>query len=268
MTNTKLTVPNKMLGKLWRAIIEFNMISNGDKILLGLSGGKDSMYLAAALATIKRYAPVKFELACFTVDTMFTPDFPKTELKTFCENLGLEFYHEKVNVMEVWETKNLGNTPCFSCAYFRRAATNRKALELGFNKIALAHHHDDAVETFLLNLIQSGQLQTFLPVTYLSKTKLTVLRPLVYYREQEIIANVKALNIIPLKNACPYDGNTKRQATKEHIASLKTLNPEAYEHLGAAMRTSDKQELWPTPLKQKELTHNFRTFWKKGNTKS
>lgn len=268
MNNQKFALPNKMLAKLWRAIIEFKMISSGDKLLLGLSGGKDSMYLATALATIKRYSPVKFELACFTVDTMFTKDFPKEELEIFCKNIGLEFYHEQVNVMEVWKHKNQGNTPCFSCAYFRRAATNRKALELGFNKIVLAHHHDDAVETFLLNLIQSGQLRTFLPVTYLSKTKLTVLRPLAYYREEEIIANVKALNIIPLKNACPYDGNTKRQATKEHIASLKMLNPEAYEHLGAAMRTSDKQELWPAPLKQKELTHNFRTFWDKGKNKS
>lgn len=265
MTKNNFTVPNKMLAKLWRAIIEFNMISEGDKLLIGLSGGKDSMYLATALATIKRYAPVNFELACFTVDTMFTPNFPKEELTSFCNNLGLEFYSEQVNVMQVWEAKgkNIGNTPCFSCAYFRRAATNRKALELGFNKIVLAHHHDDAVETFLLNLITSGQLKTFLPVTYLSKTKLTVLRPLVYYREEEIISNVKALKLKPLKNACPYDGNTKRQEIKEHIASLKALNLESYEHLGAAMRTSDKQELWPSPLKQKDLTKKFRTFWKK-----
>ena len=153
-----------LLGKLWRCVIEFDMLKDGDRVLIGLSGGKDSMFLTAALAELQQYAPFKFELACYTVDTMFSPDFPKDELESFCAQYGLKHYSSKVDVTEAWNRRT--NTPCFTCAYFRRAATNRTALELGFNKVAWAHHHDDAVETFFLNLAASGQLKTFLPVTW------------------------------------------------------------------------------------------------------
>lgn len=258
-------VPSDLLGKLWRALIEFKMLAPQDKILIGLSGGKDSMFLTAALAEIHKYSPIPFDLACYTVDTMFSTDFPAKELHDFCAQYGITHYHEQVNVQEAWQQTptRKGNTPCFTCAYFRRAATNRKAQELGFNKIALAHHHDDAVETFLMNLLTSGQLKTFLPVTPLSRTGLTVLRPLLYYRETEIISNIQQLNLVPLKNPCPFDGHTKRQEIKEQIATLSTLAPKVYDHLAAAMRTSPKQELWPTQLPQKELVALFRSFWQK-----
>ena len=254
-------LPAEYLTKLWRTLIEFNMLAEGDKILIGLSGGKDSMFLTAALAEVQRHAPVRFELACYTVDTMFSDDFPAQELKAFCSSFGLAHYHEKVNVLEAWN--NRGNTPCFSCAYFRRAATNRKSLELGFNKIALAHHNDDAVETFLLNLLNSGQQKTFLPVTFLTRTELTVLRPLIYYREHEIIDYVQKAQLKPLKNPCPYDGHTQRQDMKELIITLSKNNPELYFHLAAAMRETPGRELWPTALPQKDMVAKFRNFWKK-----
>lgn len=184
-------VPAALLGKLWRCIIEFEMLKEGDRVLIGLSGGKDSMFLTAALAEVQQYAPFKFDLACYTVDTMFSSDFPKADLESFCAQYGLKHYSSKVDVTEAWQHRT--NTPCFTCAYFRRAATNRTALELGFNKVAWAHHHDDAVETFFLNLVASGQLKTFLPVTPLSRTGLTLIRPLLYYREAEIISMVDSL---------------------------------------------------------------------------
>ena len=255
-------VPAKDLSKLWRAIIEFDMLKPGDKILVGLSGGKDSMLLTAMLAEIKKYSPIPFELACYTVNGMFAPDFPKAELEAFCARFGLTHYSDDVNVMEAHAKK--GGSPCFTCAYFRRAATNRRAKELGFNKIALAHHNDDAVETFFMNLVTSGQLRTFLPVTYLSRSEITVLRPLLYYRESEIRALVKKLDLHPIKNPCPYDGHTMRQDIKEHIASLDTKYPEIYDHLAAAMRTSEKQELWP-PKPGKELLGKFHAFWGRKN---
>lgn len=261
MSNNQAYVPAELLSKLWRALIEFNMLQPRDKILIGLSGGKDSMFLTAALAEIQKYSPVPFELACYTVDAMFSKDFPKKELENFCAQYGLKHYSEKVDINSVWQNK--GNTPCFTCAYFRRAATNRTALELGYNKVALAHHHNDAVETFLMNILASGQLRTFLPVTQLSKTGLTVLRPLLYYREAEIIDIITKLNFKPLKNPCPYDGHTKRQDIKEHINSLAKINPEVYDHLAAAMRTSSTQELWPAQLSQKEIVDKFHDFWKK-----
>lgn len=254
-------LPAKFLTKTWRALIEFNMLNEGDKILIGLSGGKDSMFLTAALAEIQKHAPVHFELACYTVDSMFDNNFPAQELKTFCHKFGLEHYHEQINVLDLW--KNRGNTPCFSCAYFRRAATNRKARELGFNKIALAHHNDDAVETFLLNLLNSGQQKTFLPVTFLTRTELTVLRPLIYYRESEIIEYGRKIDIRPLKNPCPYDGHTQRQEMKELIINLSKKNPELYSHLAAAMRETSGRELWPETLQQDHMINKFRDFWKK-----
>ena len=237
-------VPADYLSKLWRCVIEFDMLAEGDRVLVGLSGGKDSMFLTAALAEVQKYAPFKFELACYTVDTMFSTDFPKTELEEFCAQYGVKHYSSKVDMLEAWQNRT--NTPCFTCAYF--------------NKVAWAHHHDDAVETFFLNLVASGQLKTFLPVTPLSRTGLTLIRPLLYYREAEIVEMVAKLGLEPLKNPCPYDGHTKRQEAKELVAALQKFNPEAYDHLAAAMRTAP-QELWPAKCGKNELSHKFHTFW-------
>ncbi len=259
MSKSAPFVPADDLSKLWRAVIEFDMLQPGDRILVGLSGGKDSMLLTAMLAEIKKYAPVPFELACYTVNTMFAPDFPKQELRKFCESYGLKHYSDDVDVAAAHAKR--GGSPCFTCAYFRRAATNRRAAELGFNKVALAHHNDDAVETFFMNLMTSGQLRTFLPVTPLSRSGITVLRPLLYYRESEIRQLVNKLGLQPLKNPCPYDGRTMRQEIKEHIVRLNDRYPEAYEHLAAAMRCSRQQELWPARPDPKALAKKFRDFW-------
>ncbi len=255
-------VPADYLKKLWRVIIEFDMIREGDRILVGLSGGKDSMFLTAALAEVRKHAPMKFDLACYTMDARFDDRFPKAELEEFCRGYGLEHHSEEVDITELWQARG-GNTPCFTCAYFRRAATNRKARELGFNKVAWAHHHDDAVETFLLNLLTSGQLKTFLPVTYLSKSGLTLIRPLLYYRESEIIRMVEKLDLHPLKNPCRYDGNTQRQVMKELVPELDRKFPDVYNHLAAAMRCADRSELWPAAPDRKELLEKFRGFWHK-----
>lgn len=253
-------VPAAALGKLWRAVIEFDMLQSGDRILIGLSGGKDSMLLTAMLAELRKHSPVPFELACYTVNGMFSSDFPRSELEAFCLRFGLKHYADDVDIASVIAKK--GGSPCFSCAYFRRAATNRKACELGFNKVALAHHNDDAVETFFMNLVTSGQLKTFLPVTELTRTGITVLRPLLYYREYEIHSWVRKLGLKPLKNPCPYDGRTMRQDIKEHIAALNQRYPEIYEHLAAAMRTNDASELWPAKADEKDLSKKFHAFWR------
>lgn len=259
-------VPADDLSKLWRAIIEFDMIQAHDRILIGLSGGKDSMLLTAMLAEIKKFAPIPFDLACYTINTMFSQNFPKAELEKFCTHYGLKLYTDDVDINQAHGLK--GGSPCFTCAYFRRAATNRRAKELGFNKVALAHHNDDAVETFFMNLMTSGQLRTFLPVTYLSRSNITVLRPLLYYRETEIIELVNKLNLKPLKNPCPYDGHTMRQDVKEHITQLNTKYPEVYAHLAAAMRNTPNQELWPAKVSEKEMIAKFRNFWQQKRVQS
>ena len=205
-------VPADDLSKLWRAIIEFDMLAPGDRILVGLSGGKDSMLLTAMLAEIKKFSPIPFDLACYTVNAMFAPNFPKQELVDFCAHYGLEHYSDDVDVMAAHAKK--GGSPCFTCAYFRRGAVNRFAKEHGCNKVAYAHHNDDAVETLLMGLLYSGQIHTFTPSTYLDKSDLTVIRPLVYFREQEITDAIQHHGFQPVKSPCPIDGHTIRQKVK------------------------------------------------------
>ncbi len=248
-----------LLSRLWRAIIEFDMIQKEDHILIGLSGGKDSMFMTKALAQIKKYAPFPFELSAYTLDPGFTEDFPTQKLTDFCQQLGIQHHTEKISIAELIKEK--GENPCFTCAYFRRGATNRLAKSLGCNKIALAHHHDDAVETFFMNIITSGQLRTFLPVTWLSRKELHVIRPILYYREQEIRDNLKELGLTPLKSPCPHDGKTMRQEIKDYLPQLNKLNPKAYENIAAAMRATDNMEIWPPPLTQKTNQKKFHAFW-------
>jgi len=246
------------LGKIWRAVIEFDMLQAGDKVLIGFSGGKDSMLLTAALVELRQHAPFRFELGAFTVDTGFVPEFDATKYEQFCQGYSIPWYSERINVPGLMKD----NSPCYSCAYFRRAVLNRNAKERGFNKVALAHHGDDAVETFVINLFTSGQQKTFCPVTELSRSGITVIRPLVYYREKEIEAEVVELGFQPIKNPCPYDGHTTRQKVKEDLAKLNAQYPELYEHLAAAMRQQQGMELWPQKLTKDELVDKFHDFWR------
>ncbi len=252
----------KQFSKLWRAIIEFDMIQENDRILIGLSGGKDSMFLTHSLAMLKQYAPFDFTLNVFTLDPMFTNNFPTKQIADFCEKLNIRFFSEQVNLAQAIKDRN-ENDPCFTCSFFRRGAMNRFAVANGMNKIALAHHHDDAVETFFMSLLNSGQLKTFLPNTYLSRTGLSVIRPLIYFREYEIEAAIKRLNYQPLKSPCPFDGHTQRQKIKEMIMTLGKTTPGCYGHLSSAMYHSSVIELWPPKISGAELKTKFSRFWRK-----
>ena len=264
-------VPAEMLTKLWRAMIEFDMIQEGDKILIGLSGGKDSQFMTAALAEARKHSPRHFDLYAYTVDGMFAPDFPKKELEDFCakygielcDSLGLPFTVVKTDIAQIIFDERKESNPCSLCAKMRKGALNEEAKKLGCNKVALAHHNDDAVETLLLNLFNSGQLKTFMPSTYLTKSGITVIRPLLFYRESEIIANGKEIGLVPLKNPCPYDGKTQRQEMKEMVVRLEESVPHLYDHLAAALRRSEQEELWPEKLSQQAMLGRFRDFWKK-----
>lgn len=251
----------EFLSKFWRASIEFEMLKPHDKILVGLSGGKDSTFLLKCLVAAKKILPFEIQVAAVTLDPMFTDDFPIEKLQALCDSLQVEFFCERVNINAVIQEKKY-KSPCFSCAYFRRAATNRIAVNNGFNKIALGHHHDDAVETFTMNLLTSGQVRTFSPVTYLSRSNLHVIRPLVYFREYEIRDAINKLGIQPLKSPCPHDGCTKREHMKNLLKYFnEQVDKEAYEHLGAAMRTSNEQDLWPARPSRQELAAKHKDFW-------
>lgn len=253
-------LPQKFLSKLIRAVVEFDMIQNGDKILIGLSGGKDSLFLTYALANLKLRLARNFSLTALTINPMFTTDFQEkiSALKTFCRELEIDFEVEEVDINGAIKISN--KNPCYTCAFFRRGAINNFAKKIGANKVAYAHHLDDAVETFFMSLLSSGQLTTFLPKTFLSRSEITVIRPLVYLREKEI-SNFATKNNLPVvKSPCPIDGTTNRQTVKNLIAELGKIYPDLFERLAAAMRKSSVGDLWDAPKTQSEMREIYFSY--------
>lgn len=238
------------------------MLKDGDRILVGLSGGKDSLFLTYALAVLRDISPVKFEVGAFTLDPLFTDNFDSAPLVDFCARLGIPFATAQANIAGIINSQQ-GKDPCFTCAFFRRGAVNTYAKENGYNKVALAHHHDDAVETFYMGLLYAGHLKTFTPVTYLSRTGLTVIRPLVYFREREIRETINLHGLTPIASPCPINGKTKRQEIKDRIAALEQADPAFYAHLAAAMRGGKPSELWPSEPDRYALKAKHDAFWRK-----
>lgn len=249
----------EILSRVWRAVIEFDLIETDDRILIGLSGGKDSLFLTYALAHIRRHSARPFSLGAFTIDTRFGETFPRQELQAFCDKLDVSFDSTVVDIPRAIASAKVPD-PCATCAYFRRGALNRIARERGYNKVALAHHHDDAVETFMMGLFYAGRLKTFQPKTPQERSGVTIIRPLVYFRERDIIENACQLNLQPLKNPCPYDGKTKRQEIKEMLSTLEAKDPEYYRRFSAAMRGGETAELWPAEPDRYTLKGRYLKF--------
>ena len=249
----------EIMSRIWRAIIEFDLIDTDDRIMIGLSGGKDSLFLTYALSHIRRHSARPFTLGAFTIDTRFDAEFPREKLHKFCESLDIPFDSTVVDIPQALAA-NKSPDACATCAFFRRGALNRIARERGYNKVALAHHHDDAVETFMMGLFYAGRLKTFLPKTPQERSGVTIIRPLVYFREAEIIENVDRLGLEPLKNPCPYNGHTKRQETKEMLSDLEAKDPEYYRRFSAAMRGGSTAELWPAQPDRYTLKGKYLDF--------
>lgn len=253
-------LPQVIFSKIFRAVVEFEMIDDDDKILIGLSGGKDSLLLTYALACLKQRTKKRFSLVAITIDPKFDNNFAEnlSKLKNFCNELEIEHIFHKTDIAALIHS-NFDKNPCFTCSFFRRAVINRIAGELDIKKVAYAHHLDDAVETFFMNLLSSGQLSTFLPKTFLDRTKITVIRPLIYLRESEIKQFAdKKFDII--KSPCPFDGFTNRQRVKNLISTLEPSFPDLFSHLAAAMRQNSVGELWNPPKNRAQMLPTYKTF--------
>jgi tRNA(Ile)-lysidine synthetase-like protein len=195
------------------------MIDDGDKIAVGVSGGKDSLTLLFGLAQLRLFYPKKFEIVAITIDCGFDNiDF--AEIKILCEKLNVEYHVIPANIKQVVFDIRKEKNPCALCSNLRHGALNKAAKNHGCNKVALAHHLDDSVETFMLNLIYESRLGTFSPVTYLDRSDLTLLRPLIYAPEKEIKSFVKSQNLPVVKSACPVDKKTKREDVKILLGDL------------------------------------------------
>ncbi len=256
-------LPQVIFSKIFRAVVEFELIDADDNILIGVSGGKDSLFLTYALACLKHRTKKKFSLSALTINPKFSDDFRENILavKNFCNNLGINHQIRDIDIAGLIREQN-NKSPCYTCAFFRRAVMNRCANELGANKIAYAHHLDDAVETFFMNLLSTGQLSTFRPKTFLDRTNITVIRPLVYVRESEIDKFARRQGFDVLKSPCPFDGTTNRQRVKELIRELEKEKgfTDLFSHLAAAMRKNSIGELWDAPKTRDEMRQTYFSF--------
>ncbi len=206
----------KILSKVRRAIDDYKMIEEGDKIAVGVSGGKDSLTLLCALNALKRFYPVQFEVIGISLDMGFEGT-NYDGIKEFCRQNGIEYVVKKTDIAEIIFDVRKEKNPCSLCAKMRRGGVNDLAKEMGCNKVALGHHFEDALETFFLSLFYEGRLSCFSPVTYLSRVDVNVIRPLIYLPEGEIKGFAKRENLPVVKSTCPMDGKSKRQDMKDFI---------------------------------------------------
>ena len=215
----------KLYSYTRQAINDFQMIQNGDKIAIGVSGGKDSLALLYALSGLQKFIPEKIDIVAITVDLGFG-NFETEEIRKLCEKLGIEYHLVKTQIADILKAKIKEGSFCSLCAKMRKGALNKFAKELGCNKIAYAHHKDDFVETMILSLFYEGQFFSFPPVKYYEDVDLTVIRPLLYVPEKDIIGFQNKMTLQSIKNPCPFDKNTKREYVKNILRQLKKDNPE------------------------------------------
>ena len=257
-----MEIPPSIIKGMRRAVVEFDLLAPGDRILLGLSGGKDSTLLMHALAHMVRHLPWPVELEAMHIDLGFKPESEGqyAPVAAAAAAAGLALHVQRMD-MSRDILHNEEQSPCSRCAYWRRALIHHYARRGGYNKVAFAHHYDDAVETWLMGLLYSGQLGTFMPKTWLDRTEVTVIRPFVYIREQGIIDAAKRLGIQAIPSPCPLDGYTQRSKVKELIRALCEENPLVFAHLASGMREGKRQHLWPASMARSELRQKNLAFW-------
>lgn len=233
----------EILGCIRRADQDFGMIKAGDKVAVGVSGGKDSLLLLYAMALYRRFCPEPFELEALTL-TMGMEPFDVSGIRALCEQLEVPYIVRETEIGKVIFEERKEKNPCSLCAKMRRGALNELCVERGVNKLALGHHRDDAEETLLLSLFYEGRMHTFQPVTYLSRTGITQIRPMLYISEKDIIHHARVLNLPVVKSPCPADGYTKRQDMKELLDYICRKIPNAREQMLSALRNKEQYGLW------------------------
>ena len=232
----------KTLGCIRKADTDFHMIEDGDRVAVGVSGGKDSLLLLHALSLYRRFTHKDFSLQAITVDNgLGSPDYSR--IVSLCDSLEIPYLIKKTEIGNIIFNYRKEKNPCALCAKMRRAVLANTCVENGFNKLALGHHRDDAVETLLLSLFYEGRFHTFHPVTRMSRTGITVIRPLVYLPESHVRHMQKILSLPVLKSGCPADGKTKRESVAGLLSELKKFSPDVTERILHALR-NEPYDLW------------------------
>jgi len=231
-----------VLPKVKRAVYEHEMIKDGDVIAVGLSGGKDSAALLHLLVHLKRKIPVDFDFKAVFVHMGWPVEL--SALREFCRGEGIELCVQETEIGRIIFELREEHSPCALCANLRRGALNEAALDLGCNKVALGHHLDDVMETFFMSLFYTGQMRTFQPRTYLDRTGLTVIRPMIYLTRDTIKKLVKEENLPHFENPCPVDGKTKRDEAREIIDYLARYYPNIRGNFLTGLKNLDPRNLW------------------------
>lgn len=233
----------RLLSYVRRAVDDYHLLEDGDRIAVGISGGKDSIALLCALKNLQRFYPKRFELAAFTVHLGFE-DFHLQPIQNYCEALEVPYEVISTRIQEIVFQHKKSSHPCSLCAKLRKGALNEAALKYGCNKVAYGHHRDDLIETMLLSLFFEGRFHTFSPKTYWERSGLTLIRPLLYVSEAEINGFQNKYQLPTVKNPCPADGHTKRQYVKNMLWTLQKEHPAIKDRLFTAIQSASFDD-WP-----------------------
>lgn len=231
----------KLLGLFRRCIEKYNLISENDKIAIGLSGGKDSLLLLTLFSKLKIFYPIKFDIVAISVD-LFSGKSDMTKLTEYCNSLGVEHVKVDSNIYEIVFEDRKEKNPCSLCAKLRRGILNTKAKELGCNKVALGHTKNDLIETFFLSMFYEGRLSTFAPYSYLTNVGLTIIRPMIFISEQDTINKSKDLPVF--FNSCPANHKTQREYMKNLIANIQKDIPISYDRIFRAITSPESYNLF------------------------
>lgn len=221
-----------------KAIDDYELIDEGDKIVVGISGGKDSLALLYALSGLRRFYPKNFELMAVTVDLGYD-GFDLTSIQALCDTLDVPYHIVHTEIGKIIFNERQEKSPCSLCAKMRKGALNDFVIESGYNKVAYAHHMDDVIETAFLSMIFEGRFYSFPPKTYLEDTELTIIRPMIYASEAEVKGFQNKYQLPIVTNPCPIDGNTKREYVKDLIRQINLENPGVKSRLFHAIQTGN-----------------------------
>lgn len=238
----------RLLSYTRKAVDEYQLIEEGDHIAVGISGGKDSLALLYALHGLRRFYPKRFDICGVTVDLGYREcDF--TPVRKLCEDLEVPYHIVKTDIAHILFEERKEKNPCSLCAKMRKGALNQAVKDIGYNKVAYAHHKDDIIETMVLSLLFEGRFYSFSPRSYLDRMDLTVIRPIMFVDEMDVIRFKEAYKLPVVTSRCPIDGYTKRQYAKELVKQLDEENPGAKQRMFTAILNGDIKG-WP-----KRVTH-------------
>ena len=240
----------RLCGLMRKAVQDYEMLAPGDRVMVGVSGGKDSVALTVGLALLRQYIGFDYEVVAVTLDPQFDHQpMDYTALEALFARYGIPYHIRRTEIGPVVFEYRQEKNPCSLCAKLRRGSLNTALTERGIHKIALGHHYDDAIETLLMNLLFEGRIGCFQPVTYLDRTGITQIRPLLYCREADIRRTVERLRLPVVHNPCPANGSTRRQEVKDLIHQLEGRYPDIKQKLFGSLQ---RYPLYGWNLEQQE----------------